>query len=125
MCLRSNAVVPVIVSNAITNPNRSSDDRESFSCSMLLLFKPWRHPSDLLGDSSCWTEAFDNYDFPHSLAQIISNFTVEMECKDARNHFSVDVADGRAAPIFFDTADGAVDDIANLHDALEDDDDLQ
>lgn len=125
MCLRNKSVVPVIVSNAITNPNSSSENRELFCRSMLLLFKPWRHPSDLLEDSSCWTEAFDKYEFPHSLAKIISNFTVEMECKDARNNFSADIADGRMAPIFHDGGGDAVDDIGSLQDALQDDDELQ
>ncbi|KIK21227.1 hypothetical protein PISMIDRAFT_12465 [Pisolithus microcarpus 441] len=50
---------------------------------------------------------------------------LEMECKDARNNFSADIADGRMAPIFHDGGGDAVDDIGSLQDALQDDDELQ
>ncbi|KAI6011248.1 hypothetical protein BKA83DRAFT_4067481 [Pisolithus microcarpus] len=61
--LCNKGVVPVIVSNAIMNLEKSMEDRESFSCSVLILFKPWRHPLHLLQQYSCWMEAFDDYSF--------------------------------------------------------------
>ncbi|KAI6018630.1 hypothetical protein BKA83DRAFT_4058090 [Pisolithus microcarpus] len=100
ICLRNKAVVPVIVSSAIPHPDMSMHDRELFCHSMLVLFKPWRHFSDLVDSDSCWTERFDNYAFPEHISAIISNFTVEMECKDARNQLSSEIARGKTAPIF-------------------------
>ncbi|KIK21739.1 hypothetical protein PISMIDRAFT_29840 [Pisolithus microcarpus 441] len=75
ICLRNKAVVPVIVSSAIPHPDMSMHDRELFCHSMLVLFKPWRHFSDLVDSDSCWTERFDNYAFPEHISAIISNFT--------------------------------------------------
>ncbi|KAI5997052.1 hypothetical protein EDD15DRAFT_2114239, partial [Pisolithus albus] len=124
LCLRNKAVVPVIVSGTIPHPDSSMFARESFCRSMLALFKPWRHPCELFDGGSCWTERFDNYTFSQRFAEIISNFTVEMECKDARNQLSSEIARGETAPIFNENFE-SVDDVDVLRHALTEDDHLQ
>ncbi|KIO10709.1 hypothetical protein M404DRAFT_68971, partial [Pisolithus tinctorius Marx 270] len=52
---------------------------------MLLLFRPWRKPSDLLQNYTSWTEAFDAYQFSETSSRLISNFVIELECKDAKD----------------------------------------
>ncbi|KIO03801.1 hypothetical protein M404DRAFT_69616, partial [Pisolithus tinctorius Marx 270] len=52
---------------------------------MLLLFCTWQTLSNLLCGYSCWTEAFDAYQFGASASSIISNFLIELECRDARD----------------------------------------
>ncbi|KAI5999550.1 hypothetical protein EDD15DRAFT_2143896, partial [Pisolithus albus] len=124
ICLRNKAVVPVIISSAIPHPDTSMIHREQFCLSMLVLFRPWWHPSQLLDGGSCWMERFDNYTFPQHLSDIISNFTVEMECKDARNVFSSEITKGKTAPFFPENSDSMAD-VDVLRSTLTDDDDLQ
>ncbi|KIO09172.1 hypothetical protein M404DRAFT_69881, partial [Pisolithus tinctorius Marx 270] len=52
---------------------------------MLLLFKPWHKLSDLMDGHSCWTEAFDAFQFCDATSRMISNFLIELECLDARD----------------------------------------
>ncbi|KAI5988683.1 hypothetical protein F5J12DRAFT_728072, partial [Pisolithus orientalis] len=78
-------VIPVLIGNLIPLPHKLDVNMEQFSHVMLLLFRPWKKPSELLNNFSCWTEAFDAYHFSNSLSQVISNFLIEMECKDARD----------------------------------------
>ncbi|KIN94258.1 hypothetical protein M404DRAFT_70540, partial [Pisolithus tinctorius Marx 270] len=51
---------------------------------MLTLFKPWQCPCNLLESHLNWSTAFESYQFSDSIVALIDNFTVEMECKDAR-----------------------------------------
>lgn len=74
LCIRNTFMVPVLIGDSIPLPWKSDRRMEEFSRAMLLLFQPWRKPSDLLRSFSCWTEAFDAYEFPETSSQMISNF---------------------------------------------------
>lgn len=77
--------MPVLVGESIPLPRNSDIWMEEFTRVMLLLYRPWRRVSSLLEGFSCWTEAFDAYEFKDHLMRLIENFTVELECKDSRD----------------------------------------
>ncbi|KAF5334229.1 hypothetical protein D9611_014313 [Ephemerocybe angulata] len=86
-----NAAVPVPIGPALPRRDRP-DVREKYCRLMLILFKPWRSPKDLIGSFSSWGDAFE--DFTHSrlytphVNNILNNMQVFHECKDSRDdHF--------------------------------------
>ncbi|KAI0077936.1 hypothetical protein K474DRAFT_1565201, partial [Panus rudis PR-1116 ss-1] len=54
---------------------------------MLILFKPWRHASDLRSNTQSWSEAFDEFimNCPDNLKSIMNNIQLLHECKDSRD----------------------------------------
>ncbi|KIN94900.1 hypothetical protein M404DRAFT_34604 [Pisolithus tinctorius Marx 270] len=81
LCIQNTFVVPVLLGDSIPLPRKSDFRMEDFCRAMLLLFHAWRKPSDLLENYSCWTEAFDAYQFSDNASRIISNFLIELESK--------------------------------------------
>ena len=127
LCLRNKHVVPVLLGESIPLPRNSDWRMEMFTRGMLLLFCPWRRVSTLLNGFSCWTEAFDAYQFKEHLSDLIDNFSVELECKDARDfHRSQYLTEKQkvvTVSVTFPVSD-ALNDLELLHDALEEDLDL-
>lgn len=91
--------------------------KEQWSRAMLILFKPWRNPSDLKEDNESWVQAYERTVFPSTLEEIMQNMLVLHECKDARD---ADAA-SRQRLSFLPRHDlpGAVDDIEWLQLALQ------
>lgn len=77
-------VIPVILSPTIPRP----EHRDEWCRAMLIVFKPWRQPEDLKNTSQSWVDAFESWDFPDSLRQIMHNLNVQNECKDARDTYN-------------------------------------
>ncbi|KAI6008099.1 hypothetical protein F5J12DRAFT_700751, partial [Pisolithus orientalis] len=76
---------PILLGELIPLPHKVDWCMEEFCWAMLLLFCAWQRPSDLLCGYLCWTEAFDTYQLGASASSIISNFFIELECRDARD----------------------------------------
>ncbi|KAI9067030.1 hypothetical protein FKP32DRAFT_1532147, partial [Trametes sanguinea] len=62
-------------------------DKERHARLMLILFKPWREPRDLITTGSSWEEAFQQTvdDLDERFHQIMNNFQLLHECKDSRD----------------------------------------
>ncbi|KAJ7435205.1 hypothetical protein B0H11DRAFT_1630396, partial [Mycena galericulata] len=54
---------------------------------MLILFKPWRHASDLIGEGQSWMDAYREFleECPEDVLTIIDNMQLLHECKDSRD----------------------------------------
>ena len=80
-------VVPVLLGDRLPRPDRSDEEREQWARTVLTLFKPWRHPSELKDPSETWYDAYVQYApaiTPEHMS-IIHNMNVLSECKDARD----------------------------------------
>lgn len=55
---------------------------------MLTLFKPWRSPKSLRTQSKSWDTVFSEYSFSPEQEQLMANFNILYECKDARDDYS-------------------------------------
>ena len=127
LCLCNKFVVPVLIGESIPLPRSSDVQLEEFSHAMLLLFRPWRKISSLIDGFSCWTEAFDVFEFKDRLSQLIDNFTIELECKDSRDTHRAEYhsrkqqlsSTSNTIPVVSDFYD-----LELLHEALEEDSDL-
>ncbi|OJT07430.1 ATP-dependent DNA helicase PIF1 [Trametes pubescens] len=81
--------VPVILGERVPRPDKDPQEKEAWSRMMLILFIPWRLPSDLHNRDESWTNAFERQQtkLSHLHLEIISNMSVLSECRDARNMF--------------------------------------
>ncbi|KAJ7131265.1 hypothetical protein C8R44DRAFT_613105, partial [Mycena epipterygia] len=54
---------------------------------MLILFKPWRHCTDLLSEDETWLEAYNEFLATCSpeVIVVIDNMQLLHECKDSRD----------------------------------------
>ncbi|KAI0689534.1 hypothetical protein C8T65DRAFT_543694, partial [Cerioporus squamosus] len=86
---RSNWYVPVILGDRIPRADREPEEREAWSRTMLILFVPWRTPSDLRCSTESWSDAFQRRknDIPRNLLQVMENMNVLSECRDARDTY--------------------------------------
>ncbi|KAJ7779475.1 hypothetical protein DFH07DRAFT_721265, partial [Mycena maculata] len=78
--------VPVPVGPAL--PRRDHDDSmHRHARLMLILFKPWRHASDLLSGAQSWLDAYEDFlkDCPAETLAVIDNMQLLHECKDSRD----------------------------------------
>ncbi|KAJ7433064.1 hypothetical protein B0H11DRAFT_1759356, partial [Mycena galericulata] len=78
--------VPVPIGPAL--PRRDHDDsRHRHARLMLILFKPWRHASDLLSVGQSWIEAYEEFLAVCSseVLTVINNMQLLHECKDSRD----------------------------------------
>ena len=84
-------VVPVLLGERMPRPDRNDDEREQWARTVLTLFMPWRHPSDLKDESETWYDAYERYEpaIPPEHKGIIHNMNVLSECKDARDKASL------------------------------------
>ncbi|KAI0684406.1 hypothetical protein C8Q76DRAFT_620384, partial [Earliella scabrosa] len=80
-------VIPVILGDRIPRYDRSSEERERWARTMLVLFRPWRHPQDLKEPEESWHDAYERYQaqIPREHMDIIHNMNVLSECRDARD----------------------------------------
>ncbi|KAJ7612825.1 hypothetical protein DFH06DRAFT_929721, partial [Mycena polygramma] len=86
--LRSrSAVVPVLLGPTLPRPDRSSAEYERWCRAMLIIFKPWRVPSDLKDSAQSWADAFADAlpHFSREAKRIMRNMNIENECQDARD----------------------------------------
>jgi len=70
-----------------TLPRRDQGDYDYYCCTMLTLFKPWRHGEDLKSVNQTWTEAFALCKFKFEDKKIMNNFNLHYECLDERNNY--------------------------------------
>ena len=79
--------IPVLLGERMARPDRSNDEREIWARTVLTLFKPWRHPSDLKDDLESWYDAYERHapDIAQEHMSIIHNMNVLSECRDARD----------------------------------------
>ncbi|KAI9062001.1 hypothetical protein FKP32DRAFT_1528047, partial [Trametes sanguinea] len=87
--LRRTSMVPVILGERIPRSDRDDKERESWARMMLILFVPWRAPSDLRHVEETWCEAFERQRelITPKHVQIIANMNVLSECRDVRDEF--------------------------------------
>ena len=80
-------VIPVVLGNRMPRPDRDDDERELWARTVLALFQPWRHPSDLKHGEEDWIDAYDRqrHCIPPEHMNIIHNMSVLSECRDARD----------------------------------------
>ena len=80
-------VIPVVLGNRMPRPDRDKEERQLWARTVLALFQPWRHPSDLKNDEEDWIDAYDRlkHCIPPEHMTIIHNMNVLSECRDARD----------------------------------------
>lgn len=119
----SNFRVPVLIGPSI--PHRDHPEiYEQYCKIMLMLFKPWRLPSDLKSHSQMWSDAFACFRSscrPDLLQILMENMQFLHECKDCHDdHFQSNVVNNFAAFRGLDTSNN--DEITREPEtALEDD----
>lgn len=80
-------VVPVLLGDRIPRSDRSEEEYEQWARIILILFRSWRHKSDLKSEDESWTEAYERVRdaiYPKH-GSIIHNMNVLSECRDARD----------------------------------------
>ena len=84
---RTSWIIPVVIGNRMPRPDKDEEERQLWARTVLALFQPWRHPSDLKESEEDWIDAYDRQ--KHCIApehmSIIHNMNVLSECKDARD----------------------------------------
>lgn len=85
--LRGSRLISVILGRRIARSDGGAEERQIWARTMLILFKPWRHPFYLKTPGEQWGDAFDQYRARISRyhMKIIHNMGVLAECKDARD----------------------------------------
>ncbi|KAF8214893.1 hypothetical protein K438DRAFT_1561688, partial [Mycena galopus ATCC 62051] len=83
--LRKFDFIPVILGPRFPRPEVGAEEKEDWSRSMLMLFRPWRSKADLINENEAWVTAFDRTVFSDEHLRIMANIHVENECKDARD----------------------------------------
>ncbi|KAJ7455974.1 hypothetical protein B0H11DRAFT_1700037, partial [Mycena galericulata] len=79
-------MVPVPIGPPL--PRRDREDlKHKHARLMLILFKPWRHCSDLLSEHQTWVEAYDDFlqECSSEAVSVIENMQILHECKDSRD----------------------------------------
>lgn len=96
--VRSESHIPVILGPTIPNPVRSMEAEEQWAKAVLLLFLPWRKPSDLKDDEESWISAYHRQDslIVAKNQKIICNLNILNECKEARDVHAAELAAARA-----------------------------
>ncbi|EIW63236.1 uncharacterized protein TRAVEDRAFT_92353, partial [Trametes versicolor FP-101664 SS1] len=81
--------IPVILGDRIPRSDRGDEEKEQWARMMLILFVPWRRPSDLHGPTESWTAAFERQKGRISARNmtVIENMNVLSECRDVRDSF--------------------------------------
>ncbi|KAH9852942.1 hypothetical protein C2E23DRAFT_729763, partial [Lenzites betulinus] len=85
--MRQDCDVPVILGDRIPRSDRGDEEKEAWARMMLILFVPWRRPSDLRAMDESWVEAMASRRHQISPAheKIIQNMNVLSECRDVRD----------------------------------------
>jgi hypothetical protein len=69
-------------------PRSDKGDREDYSLTMLVLFKPWRDALKLKEVLSTWDETFLLHKFTDRQIELMKNFNIKYECLDARDDYN-------------------------------------
>jgi hypothetical protein len=109
--------VPVPIGPALPRRDRDDYSKLKHARLMLILFKPWRHCSDLLDDGQSWLEAYDEFlnTCSSEIIRRIDNMQLLHECKDSRdahyaNRRNRKAGDGVALNFVRCNADGSLGD---------------
>ena len=62
----------------------------------MILFKPWRKPTDLKGPNVMWSSAYASTIFNANMANVIRNMNIKNKCKDARDEYNNQKKSGNA-----------------------------
>ncbi|KAI0354166.1 hypothetical protein OH77DRAFT_1549171 [Trametes cingulata] len=86
---RTEWTIPVILGDRVPRSDRGEEERNAWARMMLILFVPWRRPSDVRSGDETWTQAFERQRHRISDAhlKIIANMNVLSECRDVRDAF--------------------------------------
>lgn len=78
--------VPVPIGPSIPQQDRD-DVQEQYCCLMLILFKPWKHASDLQGSGQTWQSVFEEFSqvCPMQLKSVINDMQILHECQDSQD----------------------------------------
>jgi hypothetical protein len=68
-------------------PRNDAGDMDTYSCTMLVLFAPWRSGQSLKQPDETWSEAYEQYKFSPRHRTLMKNFQIRYECMDARDDF--------------------------------------
>ena len=84
--LRKSDIVPVLIGPAIPRRDRA-ECYERHCRLMLLLFKPWRRPTDLLAVGDSWISTYQNFVITMECRhqEYMNNMQVLHECRDERD----------------------------------------
>ncbi|KAJ7821157.1 hypothetical protein B0H13DRAFT_1550470, partial [Mycena leptocephala] len=84
--IRKEHHIPVLMGPKIHRFDRSEEEKELWAQAIVVLFKPWRHPTDLKGLDQSWLdEALILRDGLEPWKnRVIQNLNVLSECRDAR-----------------------------------------
>ncbi len=79
--------VPVVLGATPPRPDRAPEEKALWARMMLILFVPWRKPSDIRLQNENWTAAFERLRGRISTKhmEVINNMNVLSECRDARD----------------------------------------
>jgi hypothetical protein len=69
-------------------PRSDKGDREDYSLTMLVLFKPWCDALKLKEVLSTWDETFLLHKFTDRQIELMKNFNIKYECLDARDDYN-------------------------------------
>ncbi|OJT07088.1 ATP-dependent DNA helicase PIF1 [Trametes pubescens] len=87
---KKDSLVPVILGAKVPRSDRSEEEQEAWARMMLILFVPWRRPSDLRAPGETWLAALERkrnqIAAEHEI--VMSNMNVLSECRDVRDAFS-------------------------------------
>ncbi|KAH9853908.1 hypothetical protein C2E23DRAFT_727489, partial [Lenzites betulinus] len=83
---RESGYVPVPIGGALPRRDRDTDS-ERYARLMLILFKPWRIPSDLKTGDVAWPSAFESYreHLQTQHIEVMKNLQLLHECRDSRD----------------------------------------
>lgn len=77
-------VVPVIIGPPLPASTVDNMENEEYYCYLMLLFHPWRSMQDLKQHEQSWQSAYEAAPFNNHTRSLISNMTVDRECRDAK-----------------------------------------
>ncbi|KAI9057431.1 hypothetical protein FKP32DRAFT_1556647, partial [Trametes sanguinea] len=87
MRMRRVPLVPVVLGDRIPRSDRGEEEKLEWARMMLILFVPWRRPTDLRQPDESWIEAFERQKSQISGLHegVIANMNVLSECRDVRD----------------------------------------
>ncbi|KDR72198.1 hypothetical protein GALMADRAFT_74037, partial [Galerina marginata CBS 339.88] len=83
---RLRAMVPNFLGGGL--PRSDEGDREFYCSTMLTLFKPFRHGTEVIGANNNWDTTFTEHVFTGRELELMKNFNLRYECLDARDDHS-------------------------------------
>jgi len=87
--MRGSAHISVLLGGSLPRQHKGEEENEQWCQAMLILFKPWREASEIKGNCTTWSEAFNIW-FKNStwkFHDIMANIDVEHECHNAHETY--------------------------------------